>query len=504
MAANGGRLATCVIWGSTTDVGKTLVSCALSCAAKRLGVPFCYVKPVQTGVGASEWEFDGARVARAAGVRHGIGDHAAVAAAGISSVVARQDPASIDRVGTLFGWRAAVSPHLAVELEGRIVSDGEIVAAIRSEHESFLGSLRSAGRDGLLLVEIAGGPLSPGPSGTPLADILRPLRFPGLLVGSARLGGITGTLAAMESIQCRGYDLSHVVLLEGEGEGTYRNAEKLAELTAADGVAVRALDPLCPTTTVEDGEAFVSELEGWLSLRSTMDASDCLVSELMESQFSRMRELAKAPAEALQTFWYPFVQHKGLGEDQVSVIDSKDGHGFWALDRQGGSLVRKFDGSASWWTQGPDLTMQVEMAKRLSYAAARYGHVLFPNNVHEPVLGCTRGLLSGPGSGWARRVFYSDNGSTAVEVALKMAFRTHLISKHGEGCLGEGLDFDPGKVAVVTQRKAYHGDTLACMNAAERSIFNGPAQFPWNEERCVAVQVSFQPCRPGPLTPSPL
>merc|ERR1739841_489695 len=153
MAVNGGRLATCVIWGSTTDVGKTLVSCALSCAAKRLGVPFCYVKPVQTGVGASEWEFDGARVARAAGVRHGIGDHAAVAAAGISSVVARRDPASIDRVGTLFGWRAAVSPHLAVELEGRIVSDGEIVAAIRSEHESFLGSLRSAGRDGLLLVE---------------------------------------------------------------------------------------------------------------------------------------------------------------------------------------------------------------------------------------------------------------------------------------------------------------------------------------------------------------
>ena len=56
----------------------------------------------------------------------------------------------------------------------------------------------------------------------------------------------------------------------------------------------------------------------------------------------------------------------------------------------------------------------------------------------------------------------------------------------------------------MTQRNAYHGDTLACMNAAERSIFNGPAQFPWNEERCVAVQVSFQPCRPGPLTPSPL
>ena len=60
--------------------------------------------------------------------------------------------------------------------------------------------------------------------------------------------------------------------------------------------------------------------------------------------------------------------------------------------------------------------MQLEMARRLAYAASRYGHVIFPTNAHEPVLKCTRSLLDGPGCGWATRAFYSDNGSTAIEV----------------------------------------------------------------------------------------
>lgn len=49
--------------------------------------------------------------------------------------------------------------------------------------------------NGLALIEIAGGPLSPSPNGRPFADLLKALNFPGLLVGSGKLGGITTTLS---------------------------------------------------------------------------------------------------------------------------------------------------------------------------------------------------------------------------------------------------------------------------------------------------------------------
>lgn len=56
----------------------------------------------------------------------------------------------------------------------------------------------------------------------------------------------------------------------------------------------------------------------------------------------------------------------------------------------------------------------------------RYGHVLFPENVHEPAVTLSEQLVRGVGEGWAARVFYSDNGSTATEVAIKMAFRKYI------------------------------------------------------------------------------
>ena len=46
--------------------------------------------------------------------------------------------------------------------------------------------------------------------------------------------------------------------------------------------------------------------------------------------------------------------------------------------------------------------------------------------IHEPALILSKELIQGPGKGWASRVFFSDDGSTAVEVALKMAFRKYM------------------------------------------------------------------------------
>ena len=58
-----------------------------------------------------------------------------------------------------------------------------------------------------------------------------------------------------------------------------------------------------------------------------------------------------------------------------------------------------FDGSASWWTQGPDAALQAELAREIGAALARYGHVMFPGNSHAPALECSKMLLKTVGKG---------------------------------------------------------------------------------------------------------
>ena len=53
---------------------------------------------------------------------------------------------------------------------------------------------------------------------------------------------------------------------------------------------------------------------------------------------------------------------------------------------------------------------------------------MFPENVHQAALDVADALLDGPGRTWAKRVFLSDNGSTATEVAIKMGFRKFYVN----------------------------------------------------------------------------
>jgi dethiobiotin synthetase/adenosylmethionine--8-amino-7-oxononanoate aminotransferase len=94
-------------------------------------------------------------------------------------------------------------------------------------------------------------------------------------------------------------------------------------------------------------------------------------------------------------------------------------------------------------------------------AAGRYGHVLFPSGTHAPALELAEKLLDTVGKGWAERVFYSDNGSTGMEVALKMALRSSGRRYGWEGVVGEN-------VGVIGLKGGYHGDTV-CLGVFPKS-----------------------------------
>ncbi|CAN0294598.1 unnamed protein product, partial [Ectocarpus sp. 8 AP-2014] len=141
------------------------------------------------------------------------------------------------------------------------------------------------------------------------------------------------------------------------------------------------------------------------------------------------------------------------------------------------------DACASWWTQGAGHG-NPGMALAVAEAAGRYGHVIFPGNIHAPALEVAERLVEGPGRGWASRVFFTDNGSTATEVAIKMGFRR--VRQTRERFLKDrfGLSEPPSKtrLSVVAQAGCYHGDTLGAMNVAVPSVFNR-GQHAWYQAK---------------------
>lgn len=114
---------------------------------------------------------------------------------------------------TEFAWSDPVSPHLAVEQLGRPVSDLELQEAVHKRLKAFHDAASSK-QGSLALVETAGAVLSPAPSGRVQADVLRGMRLPGILVGDGRIGGISSTLCALESLLIRGFDVSIIVIMD--------------------------------------------------------------------------------------------------------------------------------------------------------------------------------------------------------------------------------------------------------------------------------------------------
>ena len=213
-----------------------------------------------------------------------------------------------------------------------------------------------------------------------------------------------------------------------------------------------------------------------------------VVEDLQRRHEERIGELESMPRRAMDTVWWPFVQHGTVKkEEDVMVIDSAHGDYFNVYKESPTSLStpsstdappaevspsllhNMYDGSASWWTQclghaHPALTLAA------ARASGRYGHILFPSAVSAPSLQLAEKLVKTVGAGWADRVFYSDDGSTGMEVGLKMALRA--FGKRF-GVEGEAR----GELKVLGLKGSYHGDTIGAMDACEDGVFNKAVEW---------------------------
>ena len=357
--------------------------------------------------------------------------------------------------------------------------------------EKVKSLIQSSARDGFryAVVETAGGSLSPAPSGSLQADLYRPLRLPVSLVGDHRLGGIGSTISAFESLHIRGYDVASVVLFEDEA---YGNHEYLHHHFKTHGIQTFALPQ--PPAREQDPKDDVHSMNEYYDKVSRGAAIRELVDLVDQNHYFRISKLSSMPALAESIIWHPFRQH-GIPQNLL-VIDSAYGDFFQGVSPQSVStsngsaphpsseitsirqgpelpiLEPLFDGSASWWTQGlghgnPDLALTA------AHAAGRYGHVMFASAAHAPALDLSSRLLSILANPRLSRVFFSDNGSTGIEVALKMALRSSAKRY--------GWRRDDQPIGVLGFKGSYHGDCIATMNCSEPSTFNEAVNWyqPW-------------------------
>ncbi|KAG8690706.1 hypothetical protein FRC09_011875 [Ceratobasidium sp. 395] len=202
----------------------------------------------------------------------------------------------------------------------------------------------------------------------------------------------------------------------------------------------------------------------------------------------RLEELSSMPRRAESTIWWPFVQHDFIKspERDITTIDSAHGDSFIvhtvaSSEQKSSLLAPHIDGSASWWTQAFGHA-HPKFALAAAHAAGRYGHVLFPLAVHAPALGLAENLIHGPGAGWAERVFYSDDGSTAVEVALKMAVRAVALRRRQANPAEANLTrAERPELGILGLKGSYHGDTIGAMDACEGGVYNAAVE--WHRER---------------------
>ena len=148
--------------------------------------------------------------------------------------------------------------------------------------------------------------------------------------------------------------------------------------------------------------------------------------------------------------WHPYTQHK-IAAIPLPVVK---GEGIYLVDEKGNKYI---DAISSWWTNIHGHAHPY-IAQKIYEQAQQLEHVIFAGCTHEPAVQLGERLLPLlPGN--FSKAFYSDNGSTAVEVALKMAIQYQGNKEQGT------------RNKILALRHSYHGDTFGAMSVSERSVF---------------------------------
>jgi adenosylmethionine---8-amino-7-oxononanoate aminotransferase len=153
----------------------------------------------------------------------------------------------------------------------------------------------------------------------------------------------------------------------------------------------------------------------------------------------------------LDSVWHPCMQMKDF--ETLPLIAIKEARGSYLYDFGGNGYI---DGISSWWVNlfghaNPKLN------KAVTEQLQKFAHIMTANFTHEPMITLAERLISKT-SGKLSRVFFADNGSSAIEAALKLSYQYYYN-------LGEKRD------VFVAFENSYHGETLGALSVGDVGLY---------------------------------
>ena len=164
------------------------------------------------------------------------------------------------------------------------------------------------------------------------------------------------------------------------------------------------------------------------------------------------RETESDLARDFQNIWHPCTQHKDFETIKPLMVERADG--VYLFDRQG---KRYLDAISSWWVNllGHN---HPRLNAALNSQLEKMAHVMFAGITHQPAIDLASSLIKASAENLSK-VFFSDNGSTSVEVALKMSLQ--YWQQTGK----------ENKTRFIYLKGGYHGETLGALSVCGLDIF---------------------------------
>lgn len=354
----------------------------------------------------------------------------------VDATVLRQLCPGVDLIPSWRTFAPPLSPDQAAEQEG-------IAAPTLAE---FM-HLQKPTAD---IVEGAGGLFVPwNEANETWLDLLQAWPCTIILVAQAGLGTINHTSLSIEALERRGLT-PHLVVLNGPSHPANE----------------RSLKRMFPHLNI----VTMPQLE--LQTDAVRAAGIKLLAALDVTGSERPSEQQWVKRDA-QVIWHPFTQHENM-PDPIVV---KAARGIWLETESGEQLI---DGNSSWWTNTIGHG-RPEIAVAIAKQQQKLDHVIFAAATHTPAIELSEQLLE-QANGKLHRVFFSDNGSCAVEIAAKMV----LQFWHNAG--------ETKRRYFLTLKGGYHGDSFGAMALGLSESFHAPFKkffFPTIQIDPVTEQPSY-------------
>jgi adenosylmethionine-8-amino-7-oxononanoate aminotransferase len=318
----------------------------------------------------------------------------------------------------------AVAPALAAHNVGQIIPSVQAVVASQPEvTEPYL-------------IETFGGPFSPLNDSELQIELVRALEYPSILVSSSAVGAIGRVVGQVKAMRSEAYSPRAIVLMGPHDPYAER------EITKHLGIKVFSLPQPILWTSFE--------------YRSLAQSSTATLDALHDHLFAVSFE-QHTPSDLIQrdqkVVWHPYTSLRDA-QPPLEVVSS---HQEFLQLADGRKVIDAF---SSWWTilHGHCYPPLMQTLREVSM---NLDHVVFAGATHRYAVEVAERLLKQ--TRWPKqgRAFFSDNGSTAIEVALKLAYL--CWSRRGEKQRSLFIGFENG----------YHGDTFGAMSISRDPIYFG-------------------------------